>query len=234
MPEAREILWLSSSAMPSRTVAILAEACTEAIAHHGWFTLALSGGSSPMNLFQELRAHRNALDWSRTCVFLVDERCVPVDHELSNFGMMRRELLDHVPVPRPNLFRMYTSGDPEAAASYYAEMVTAHTQDGLDCVVLGMGADGHTASLFPDSPVLSATTVTAVSERPDATRLTLTLPTLNAAKVAVFYVPGTDKAAMLQKIHNPSASDAQTCIPARLVHARRTIWVMNEACAARS
>lgn len=226
----REKLWLSLAEMPYRTAQILSEACTEAIARHGNFALALSGGSSPEALFRALRWKPDTLDWARTRIFQVDERCVPEDSELCNFSMMCRELLDHVPISPKNLFPMCGTGDPEGAARAYASVLATHAPDGLDCVILGMGADGHTASLFPDSDQLFAETPTAVAQRPDATRLTLSLPTLNAARLALFYVPGADKAAMLKQALAPSSpNDAtQTAIPARKIRARRVIWIMNE------
>lgn len=226
----REKLWLSLAEMPYRTANILSEACAEAIARHGSFNLALSGGSSPEALFRALRWKPEAVDWPRTRVFQVDERCVPQDHELCNFSMMCRELLDHVPVSPQNMFPMCGTGEPEAAARAYAAVLATYAQDGLDCVILGMGTDGHTASLFPDTPQLAAETPTAVSHRPDATRLTLTFPVINAAKLALFYVPGVDKAPMLRQVLAPSTPEdvIQTAIPARRVKARRVVWVMNE------
>ena len=142
-----------------RAAEIVAARCAEAVARRGVFTLALSGGSTPLPLFRLLRtqAWQDRVDWAHTRVFWVDERCVPADDPASNYGVANRELLAHVPAAA--IFPMDCLSDPGEAAVAYEETLRQHVpaENGgprLDCALLGMGADGHTASLFPGSPLL--------------------------------------------------------------------------------
>jgi 6-phosphogluconolactonase len=181
-----------------------------AIGEHGRFRVALSGGSTPRALHERLaREHRNAIDWQRVEIFWGDERFVPPDDPESCFRMARETLLDHVPVPAANIFPFPTvGGTPEAAARAYAETLAATfgaTPPRFDLILLGMGPDGHTASLFPGHPEVVAPggeLVVAVhnSPKPPPTRLTCTYRVLNAASNVIFLVGGADKAATLRAV----------------------------------
>jgi 6-phosphogluconolactonase len=189
-----------------RFVALAGAAITE----RGRFRVALSGGSTPRTTHERLaRRHRDDVDWSRVEVFWGDERFVPPDDSESLFRMTRETLLDHVPIPAANIFPIPTVGStPEAAASAYAETLAATFGAALprfDLIFLGMGPDGHTASLFPGHPEVVAPSgelVAAVhgAPKPPPTRLTCTYKLLNAAANVIFLVAGADKAATLHAV----------------------------------
>lgn len=169
------------------------------------FSLVLSGGKSPLPLFTALRDADlyPPLFWERTHVFFADERMVPPDHPDSNFGSASRNLLQHVPIPEANVHPMPVDLPPETAARRYAQTLTeiCGSRPGqvpvLDCVVLGMGADGHTASLFPgaklpaEHPLVAPVPAPAIMPR--VPRLTLTQAVLNNAREILFLILGADK-----------------------------------------
>jgi len=213
-----------------------------AIASHGWFAAALSGGSTPRATYARLAGHDFAsrVSWPQTHLFWGDERCVPPDDAESNYRMAREALLDRVPIPAANVHRMRGEDDPDhAAAAYERELRDFFAPRGavvslpggefprFDLVMLGLGEDGHTASLFPGGAALNervrwvvATHVGAASHgnrarprlrprfagsatpRPDRAswRLTLTLPVINAAAQVMFLVSGEAKAEALRRV----------------------------------
>ena len=193
-------------ATPQLAVEALAQAVrglsADSVAARGRFTVALSGGSTPAALYRLLASQPFAddIDWSRWYVFWGDERCVPPDHPDSNFGMARRTLFDHVPIPTSQVHRMVGEDPPQQAADDYAlALANALAPDGrLDLALLGIGDDGHTASLFPGTVALEERErLVAANWVPhfDAYRITLTLPTLNRARqVAAVLATGADKA----------------------------------------
>ncbi len=194
------------------------------------FRLALSGGASPLGMFRHLTAPDifPARFWKRTHIFFVDERLVPPDHPDSNFGSVARHLLDCAPIPAQNIHRMLGELPPnEAARAYAADLARSFGQSNapiFDLIVLGMGADGHTASLFPDAPSPDprhpvVTPVPTPRLSPHVPRLTLTPAVLNAARQILFVIQGTDKHPALRAIRagNPS-------LPAAQVDARRQSW----------
>jgi 6-phosphogluconolactonase len=187
-------------------------------------TLALAGGSTPRRLYERLAACD--FPWSETEVFFGDERCVPPDHPDSNYRMAHEALLSRV---EARVHRM--PGETCDAAAYEAE-ITRLFGPGLpefDLVLLGLGVDGHTASLFPGDPALDVTDHRVVRvRRPDHPRLTLTLPVLSAAKVAMFLVSGESKREPLRRLL------AGADIPAARVGARQVIIIGDEAAAGRS
>jgi 6-phosphogluconolactonase len=182
--------------------------CARAAASDGPFVVALSGGSTPKPVYENLAREpwRNSLPWSRVHWCLGDERFVPVTDPQSNFGMIRAALLDHVPAPAANIHPIQTEGTtPDGTAAAYGHTLEAlRRPDGIlfDINLLGMGDDGHTASLLPGEPVLSVTDRLAapVPHGRENIRITLTYPALNASRLAVFLVAGAGKRAMLEKI----------------------------------
>jgi 6-phosphogluconolactonase len=159
--------------------------------------IVLTGGSSPKRAY-ELAAQRGA-DWSQASVWMGDERCVPPDHEWANWGMAERALLSHLSPP-PTLHRMKGELGPEAGAGDYEAVVREimGEQPRWDLLLLGLGPDGHTASLFPSKPEQHEMSrlVVGVPEagmEPQVPRITLTLPALNAARHVVFLVTGENK-----------------------------------------
>lgn len=174
------------------------------MADSGRFRVALSGGRTPQALFRLLDA---ALPWDRTDVFWVDERYVPHDHAESNFRLAKKLLLDRVPVPAGNIHPMPTgSGDPARDAAGYEQTLRAAFPGapwpGFDLVLLGLGDDGHTASLFPnDAALLERTRWAAAARSPHGVRdrITLTVPAINAARLKLLLACGEGKAAILTK-----------------------------------
>jgi 6-phosphogluconolactonase len=184
------------------------------------FAVALSGGSTPKGFFELLAAPplNTQIPWERVHLFQVDERCVPPDDPQSNYRMIRESLLRHVPIPEADFHRMAAEqADRDEAARAYAAELGRILQPGpgefprLDLVFLGMGPDGHTASLFPGSPVLTEQTLWVSSnyvEKFVTHRLTLTYPVLNAARQLVFLVSGDEKAETLRQVLRPEAGAA--------------------------
>ena len=180
----------------------VAAAASGALARSDRFTLALSGGRTPCALHARLLEER--IDWARTVLLFGDERCVPPGHPDSNYGMARETLLDRLPVPPARVLRMEGEREPAEAAERYAralrEIFPADPFPRLDLVILGMGPDGHTASLFPGTEALEERERWVVANhvpRLDAWRLTLTLPVLTSAAATLFLVAGADKARAL-------------------------------------
>ena len=198
--------------------------------------LALSGGSTPRALYERLAQspHRDDMPWDRLAVYWGDERGVGPDDEASNYRMAREALLDHVPVGA--LHRI--EGEREDAAARYEARLRDAAADGqppLHVVLLGMGKDGHTASLFPDTPDLDtdAWVVETTSPAPPARRISLTLAAINAASVVAVLVSGTSKAERLAEVWaERAAGDARLPI-SRVTPAGRMVWLMDEDAAAR-
>ena len=204
----------------ARFVADLAQQC---VAAQGRFTIALSGGSTPRVLYQLLasRPLADGMAWDRWQVFWSDERCVPPDHLDSNYRMAREELLDHVAIPDTNVHRMRGEDDPREAARAYEAIVLKVLQSpvpSFDLILLGIGDDGHTASLFPGSQALQEQDrLVADNWAPQvgAHRLTFTLPLLNAAKAIAFLDTDESKAEVLRRVLEPKSGEED--LPASLV-----------------
>ena len=226
-------------AMAERAAHIFAASCEEAIAERDVFRVALSGGHTPIYLFRLLSEPDwvERLPWNKISLFWVDERCVEPDHPESNFGMARRELLANVPVT--HFFRMKNEGNPEEAARNYEKLLIREFELGngelprFDLMLLGMGGDGHTASIFPGSPVLSEKSrlvadVYVPSLKAD--RLTLTLPVINNSRCCMFMVTGKDKHNALGKVLNLLV---EPTLPAQMVRpgVGDLVWIMDEAAA---
>ncbi len=201
----------------------------------GRFAVALAGGSTPTGLYELLATgYRDALDWSRVHAFFGDERCVPPDHEDSNYRMAWEALLSRVPVGSVHRMRGELS-PPEAAALYEEEELAAFFGDrpDFDLVLLGIGEDGHTASLFPRTPALDVRDRWAVEnpvEKLGTTRLTLTVPAINGAREVVFLVTGEGKAEALKEILEGEADPRD--YPAKLVRpASAPAWMVDREAA---
>ncbi len=204
-------------------------ASQRAVESRGRFAVALSGGSTPRGLYELLAVEplRSRVDWASVHVFWGDERAVSPDHESSNFRMAEEALLRKVPLPLQNVHRIRAELPPEQAAADYERVLRDFFLERLisacgtfDLVLLGMGNDGHTASLFPGTAAIherdhwaAAHYVTAL----EAWRITLTPPVLNAARLALFLVSGSDKAEALRQVldgpHQPDVLPAQAIRP---------------------
>ena len=183
---------------------------TAAIAARGTCSIALSGGSTPKRLFQVLAAAPSSCPWDHIELWWGDERCVPVDHPDSNYRMTRENLIEPLKLDSSRIHRIAGEvPDPEVGAAGYERMLVSAlgTPPVFDVMLLGMGSDGHTASLFPGSPALTETTrwvvanpVTSPLVGGTATRITLTAAAINAARHVRFLVAGADKATTLAQV----------------------------------
>jgi 6-phosphogluconolactonase len=213
-----------------------------AVADHGRFTVALSGGSTPRALHERLARLplSESVDWANVHVFWGDERLVPPDDLESSYRMARETLLAHVPIPAANIYPVPTiGGTPEAAASAYDETIAVTfgaNPARFDLILLGIGPDGHTASLFPGQPEVvrpSAALAVAVhnAPKPPPTRITCTYRLINAAANVLFLVAGADKAAVLREVLRGPADVAR--LPAQGVRPQsgELIWLVDAAAA---
>lgn len=210
------------------------EEAARSIREEGRFTVALAGGSTPKALYELLATgHQDVLDWSRIHVFFGDERTVPPDHEDSNYRMAYEALLSHVPVG--SVHRMRGELDPREAATLYEEELKAFFDGppGFDLVLLGIGEDGHTASLFPRTPALDVSDRWVVEnpvEKLGTARITLTLPAINGSRTVVFLVSGEGKAEALKEILEGDADPHD--YPAKLVRpASGPVWMVDQGAA---
>ena len=222
---------------------IVVDAAREAVTTRGRFLIALAGGATPRETYARLASAlwRQAMPWSRTFVFFGDERCVPPDHPEANYRMAEESLLSKVGLPPDQVFRMRgEASDTDAAAAEYARTMAAvfGTKRGeaprFDLILLGMGLDGHIASLFPGSPAVKEIfrTVAAVHAAAAAIprRLTLTFPVINNAVRVVFLVSGPEKAKVVKSALSDPAS-----LPAGMVAPTdgQLVWMLDRDAASR-
>jgi 6-phosphogluconolactonase len=221
---------------------LFAQQAAKSISERGQFLVALNGGSTPTRLFQLLATDfRDKVDWSKTHVFWGDERSVSPDDPESSFGQARETLLSHVPIPDSNIHRIKGELESTEASKEYSNTLknfTSSTSDWphFDLVYLGMGEDGHTASLFPGSPLnVSEPTmpVTAHYQDRPANRVTLTPKVFNNARMVAFMAAGEKKANTLAEVlsdrYNPEQYPAQRIDPKD----GKLIWLVDEAAASK-
>jgi 6-phosphogluconolactonase len=213
----------------------------EAVAQKGFFTVALSGGSTPKLLYQLLanldEPFATQVPWDRTHFFWSDERHVPPDHPDSNYGMTHEAMLSRVPVPEGNVHRVHGENpDAAAAADEYEQTIlqlTKQTLPLLDLILLGLGADGHTASIFPGSEVLHETSRLVAApwvEKLNRHRITMTLPLLNNGASLLFLVSGAEKAEIVKEvIEGPKQYPAQAVQPTH----GQLLWMLDKDAAAK-
>jgi 6-phosphogluconolactonase len=209
-----------------------------AVAERGRFSVSLAGGSTPAALYALWASdYRERMPWDRTFVFFGDERYVPAGDPASNYRMARETLLDHVAIPPAQIFPMRTDDPkPEDAARGYEQTLRGFfgsQAPALDLLLLGLGGEGHTASLFPNSPVLQErehwVAAPVVPAKP-AQRLTLTLPVLNGARSAFFLVSGATKREIVQAIRNEPDNDNSQYPAARIRPASgQVVWYLDQA-----
>ena len=186
-------------------------AAQDALAQRGRFSLALAGGSTPRRCYERLR--QAAFDWSRVDVYFGDERCLPVAHPDRNDVMAADAWLDRVPLPAANRHVIPAERGPEAAAQAYAGALAGALP--FDLVLLGLGEDGHTASLFPGNEALGRTEAVVPvfrAPKPPAERVSLSLDTLNSARRKLFLVSGAGKRDILARLA------ADPALPAARIH----------------
>lgn len=188
------------------TVELWVQTANDAIQRNGSFAVALSGGSTPKAIFKELVAnHQKSLDWSKVLLFWSDERSVPPDHPDSNYHMAMKEGgLERLGIPENQIFRMVAEKKIEENAVVYEKLIKEHVKDcRFDLIMLGMGDDGHTASLFPHTEALKIKgKLVAANHVPqkDTWRMTFTYECINQAHAICIYVLGANKSEILEKV----------------------------------
>jgi 6-phosphogluconolactonase len=195
------------------------KAAESAVQERGQFSVALSGGNTPRTVYSLLASEHKQLPWDRIHIFFGDERHVPPDHPDSNFRMATESLLSKVPIPEKNIHRIHAELDAEAAATEYDQQLVNffHLSNlempRFDLIFLGIGPDGHTASLFPGSNVLTESSRRVMAnwvEKFKTFRITFTFPVLNHAAEVVFLVSGADKAQILSEVLRPGIQNYPT------------------------
>lgn len=236
----------SQDVLSRATAARFVEGIQSAVAARGIARIAISGGGSPQPVFSLLAdpdaPYRAAIPWDRLCIFWVDERCVPPDHPDSNYGVARELLLSKVPIPADRIVRIEGELDPEEAAARYESAIRGHYRlEGaqgpvFDVVQLGMGNDGHCASLFPHTAALHELIRLAVAnhvpQQTQSWRVTLTWPVINAARDVFFLIDGAAKADPLSRVLQ-GPYDPET-LPSQLIQPQtgRLLFLLDTAAAA--
>ena len=232
-----------AAALADAAARVVVDIALEAVKARGRFTVALAGGSTPRETYERLAGSplREQMPWERTWVFFGDERGVPPDHPESNYRMANNALLAKVPIPHEQIARIRGEAeDPEAAAAEYARLISdvfgsrRGELPAFDLILLGMGIDGHIASLFPGSPVLKevfrpvAAVHAAAATIPQ--RFTFTFPLLNAARHVMFLVAGPEKAKGLKS----ALGDSSSGLPASMVRptSGTLVWLVDRQAAA--
>ncbi len=207
------VIWPDAAALALASARNFAEKVEAAVARRGVARVAISGGSTPQAAFKLLadpaQPFSNTVPWDKLQLYWVDERCVPPDNPESNYGVCKKLLLDHVGIPASNVNRMEGELDPEVAASRY-ESVLRNTMKlegaespAFDLLLLGMGDDGHTASLFPHTEGLDEMGRLCIANhvpQKDTWRITLTWPVINQASDVVFEIGGAAKTARVAEV----------------------------------
>lgn len=225
---------LASPSAVADAAATFAAGVLSAAAAHRRASVMLAGGRTPSLLYERL-AQTPDLPWGNLDVYWGDERCVPPDHAESNYRMARVSLLDRVPVQADRVFRVEAERGPEVAAADYDRLLRERCER-PDLIILGMGADGHTASLFPGTAACDETERRFVAHHVpamSAPRLTITLPVIAAARNAMFVVTGREKAGALRDVLEPSDAGARPLPAARArPEAGELRWFIDAAAAA--
>lgn len=232
-------IYEDAEALSRAAAQLFAERAMASVAGHGRFVVLLAGGSTPRRAYQLLAQAPLAslVPWPDCHFFWGDERCLPSGHELRNETMVRQVLLDHLPAPPSQIHPIRYHQEPEQAASDYETELRrffAGQQPRFDLILLGLGDDGHTASLLPGSAALHEQVQwTAVTRRPEEpfSRVTLTAPLLNRGASTVFLVGGRGKAAVLHSLLN--ATNVAPSLPAQLIRPQQgeLLWLVDREAA---
>ncbi|MGB0561436.1 MAG: 6-phosphogluconolactonase [Spirulinaceae cyanobacterium] len=237
MPQTIEVC-SDRAALVQRAQTLIVEQIKATLTEGDRFTIALAGGGTPKPLYAALATEN--LPWEQIHVFWGDERYVAPDHSDSNQLMARQAWLDQVPIPAANIHPMPTqAGDPAQDAATHESQLQEffQTEPGqwpqFDLILLGMGDDAHTASLFPGTDALQVCDrLVTVGNKGESQRLTFTIPLINAAKVVMFLVSGAGKQGALEKVFAPEADNSQ--YPSRFIQPQSSdlIWLLDEPAAA--
>lgn len=243
LPPAEVFIHPDAAALSRAAADEMARVILETVERNRQCVVALAGGSTPRATYSELAALDNTrrLPWERLRVFFSDERTVPPDHPDSNHRMAREALLARVPIPVANIYPVNTQLEPKPAASHYEDAIRktlngGHGPPRFDLILLGMGADGHTASLFPGTEALEEESSLVASNwvpRLQTHRITFTFPLLNHARQVMFLGTGADKAQVVREVLRPEAGGPSH--PAARVRPKqgRLLWLLDEGAASR-
>jgi len=230
-----------SQAWAEAAAEFVLEVGKEAVRANGRFFIALSGGTTPETLYRALTspAFADRFDWSRTTFFFSDERCVPPDDPRSNYALAKNTLFTPLKIMPSQVYRMAgESSDPQAAAHEYEQQLrlatktSPPTQPSLDLILLGLGEDGHTASLFPGDPMIGISRGLVrhvLAPKPPPHRITLTLDVLHAARAAILLATGEGKARAVEAV----LRGPDVAVPASLLPPATTTMIVDEAAGAR-
>lgn len=211
----------------------------KAIAQKGFFSVALCGGSTPKALFESLALEKNwkEINWSRVLLFWSDERCVPPDHVDSNYRMAMEAGFLRLPIPDENIHRMQAEKDAEQGARDYENIIKEKRAHPFDLITLGMGSDGHTASLFPKTHGLHAMERLVIANyipQMKCWRMTMTYECINAAKCIAIYVLGPEKAPTVKKVLQSISNLDADLYPIQKIGTptNKALWILDNAAAA--
>ena len=223
----------SVEAVAQAAVEIFFEQYKKAMLHSERFSVVLSGGSTPLRTYELLTQDpfKSQIKWSHIHLFWGDERCVPVSDSKSNYGVFYRNFLSKVPIPESQVHPILCDQEENSAAKKYEEILKNYFGGALpvfNFVFLGLGEDGHTASLFPDSSALGEKkrwVVSLKNKNDDYSRITLTPHLINRSEMIVFLVTGKEKRSILNEIK--SGSEASLHLPAKLIHSinGKLVWL---------
>jgi 6-phosphogluconolactonase len=230
----------NAAMLAQKATTLFHETAKESIGRQGRFVVAISGGSTPRRMYRMLAEEPcgSAIPWDKTYIFWVDERCVPENDPASNYGSAKKDFLNRVPVPEAQVYPMPGELPPKQGAQNYQKALIDFFQleDGrfpsFDQIFLGMGSDGHTASLFPGQAALDERKRLIVAVKggnPNINRLTVTVPVLNRARQIVFLISGKEKASSLKTVFE----DRKNQLPAQRIRPLNgeLIWLLDQEAA---
>lgn len=233
-----QLIWKDTEALSFAAAHYFVKLCNENIAKKGLFTVALSGGSTPNRLYEilSLTTFSRNINWKKTLLFWGDERFVPHTHGQSNYKMTKEALLDRVKIPGKNIFPIPTQGQPQICAQQYEATIknALGRSHSFDLTLLGMGDDGHTASLFPGTGILQEhkKLIKEVWLKDKQTwRISFTYPLINKSKEIMYLIAGDNKAPVIKKIFSGRA--LKTSYPIQNVKPAKgtAVWMLDEAAA---
>lgn len=231
-----KLVWKNAEALSLAAAHYFVLACNNAIEKKGTFSVALSGGSTPKRLYEILAMPefcRN-IDWKKVLVFWGDERFVPHTHEDSNYKMTKEALLDKIKIPKKNIFGVPVKGWPQDCAAKYEAAIknVLGKNTAIDLTLLGMGDDGHTASLFPDTQIVEENKKLISEvwvESKQTWRISFTYPLINRSKEIMFLIAGANKAPVVKKIFSNRKLKIQYPVQGVLPKKGSVIWLLDEA-----
>jgi len=231
-----KMVWKDHAAMSLAAAHHFVAACHLAIRRHNKFSVALSGGTTPKRFYQLLATAEFSknIPWKKVFLFWSDERFVSYTSPDSNYGMVKKTLLDKIDIPPKNIFPVPVSGDPGQNAQQYEATIKKffnNKQPAFDWLLLGSGTDGHTASLFPNTPVLIENRKLIKQvwlHDKQSWRITFTYPLINKAKQIIFLVSGREKSAVVNAVFS---KPAKKIYPVQYVSPERSLWIIDRPAA---